>query len=556
VTQALLARIEAGLPQAREAAALAGSPLLNSLGEACGLGPQALVEALAEFTGIRHITLVEMEQMRPDFGRITFSDCTRYHCIVLHDHDRTVGIVDDPTDPARATGLAYRIPGNFELAFAHPFDLQTLLARLETDQRALSQVAEIQADARSESRDNITLATIASESSEVVRLVDSTLYDGHKCGASDIHFENTSRGLAIRYRIDGVLSLAREVAAPAIAEQVVSRLKVLAELDIGERRIPQDGRFGSRIQGKEIDLRVSIMPGLFGEDAVLRILDKRSLSDEFSQLSLESLGLDPASCTTIRRLANQPHGMLLVTGPTGSGKTTTLYAALSEIRGGQDKIITIEDPVEYQLPDVLQIPVNEKKGLSFARGLRSILRHDPDRILVGEIRDSETAEIAIQAALTGHLVYTTVHANTAFDVVSRFRHMKVDLFSFVSALNGVVAQRLIRLNCPVCSVDIDPIEVSAGVAAYEFAALAGRALRAGPGCPACRGSGYKGRRALAEVLVVNDELREAILQQAPTRQLREIAQNNGTRLLRTQALDCVSSGQTTVEEINRVTFVA
>ncbi|HQV09651.1 MAG TPA: GspE/PulE family protein, partial [Thauera sp.] len=347
--------------------------------------------------------------------------------------------------------------------------------------------------------EDLSLQRITAGASPVVKLVNSTLYDALKQGASDIHLESQPGGLVIKYRIDGVLSRVGTVSAADLAEQAISRLKVMAELDIAERRVPQDGRFKAQAGGREIDFRVSIMPSIHGEDAVLRVLDKEHLSREMSGLSLEVLGFDAESRRVLRRLANEPYGMLLVTGPTGSGKTTTLYAVLGETNRGTDKVITIEDPVEYQLAGVLQIPVNEKKGLTFARGLRSILRHDPDRIMVGEIRDGETAEIAIQAALTGHLVYTTVHANNVFDVIGRFMHMGIDPYNLVAALNGVVAQRLVRINCPHCSEDVapDPALVAdsglGDVSAFRF--------RAGHGCGHCRGSGYRGRRAVAEVLL-------------------------------------------------------
>ena len=330
----------------------------------------------------------------------------------------------------------------------------------------------------------------------------------------------------------------------------------MAELDIAERRVPQDGRFKVAMRGREIDLRVSIMPGVFGEDAVLRILDRQQLADELQGISLERLGFRGDMLAGIRRLSREPYGMFLVTGPTGSGKTTTLYAAISEINTGQDKIITIEDPVEYQLPGILQIPVNEKKGLTFARGLRSILRHDPDKIMVGEIRDPETAQIAVQSALTGHLVFTTVHANNVFDVIGRFMHMGVDPYSFVSSLNGILAQRLVRLNCPHCQEALAPEPAQLAGSGLAPDAAAGFDFRAGRGCGQCRGSGYKGRRAIAELLPLNDEIRELIAARAAIRQVKEAARRAGVRDLRAAALDMVRRGETTLDEINRVTFVA
>jgi general secretion pathway protein E len=372
--------------------------------------------------------------------------------------------------------------------------------------------------------------------------------------ASDIHLETGPSGLIIKYRIDGVLNTMNTVDGVDLAEQVISRIKIISELDIAERRVPQDGRFKVTIRGREVDFRVSIMPCIFGEDAVLRILDKKTLSDQVNGLRLDSLGFDDEAIAMLRQLANAPYGMMLVTGPTGSGKTTTLYGAITEINTGQDKIVTIEDPVEYQLPGVLQIPVNEKKGLTFARGLRSILRHDPDKIMVGEIRDPETAQIAIQSALTGHLVLTTVHANNVFDVIGRFMHMGVDLYSFVSAINGILAQRLVRINCPHCSVPYTPnaqlLKISGISPDNDFD------FRVGRGCGQCRGSGFKGRKAIAELLYLNDELREKIVAREPIRVLKEMAHRNGTRFLREAAVKLVRSGETTLQEINRVTFVA
>jgi general secretion pathway protein E len=327
----------------------------------------------------------------------------------------------------------------------------------------------------------------------------------------------------------------------------------MAELDIAERRVPQDGRFKVSMRGREIDLRVSIMPGVFGEDAVLRVLDRQQLADELKGITLERLGFDPDTMRRVRKLSHEPYGMVLVTGPTGSGKTTTLYAALSEINTGRDKIITIEDPVEYQLPGILQIPVNEKKGLSFARGLRSILRHDPDKIMVGEIRDAETAQIAVQSALTGHLVFTTVHANNVFDVIGRMMHMGLDPYNFVSALNGVLAQRLVRVNCPHCATPYTPSD--ALLAESALTEPEGFNFKAGQGCGQCRGTGYKGRRAIAEMLLLTDEIRELIVARAPIRTLKEAAYRSGVRSLREVAIDMVRHGETTLEEINRVTFV-
>ncbi|AXI01480.1 GspE/PulE family protein [Aquirhabdus parva] len=405
------------------------------------------------------------------------------------------------------------------------------------------------------SQNHISEQSLVEEDSQIIRVVNTAIFDAYHKGASDIHFENNPEGLVIKCRIDGVLVETGKLYERTSAEHVISRLKVLAELDIAERRIPQDGRLSIQIQGRDIDLRISIMPGLHGEDAVLRILDKQSLTQGDEPLSLELLGFDVATMVAIRKLARQPYGMLLVTGPTGSGKTTTLYALLNEHHTGQQKIITIEDPVEYQLKGTLQIPVNERKGLTFARGLRSILRHDPDTILVGEIRDRETADIAVQAALTGHLVYTSVHANHSLDVIGRFRHMEIDLFGFVSSLNGIVAQRLIRLNCTHCSEPTQPDRDLIHFSGITLEQAEGFHFQEGKGCDECQGTGYRGRQAIAEVLVINDAVREMLILQEPISRIREYLLQSGMFFLRQQALAVVAEGRSTLQEINRVTFV-
>jgi len=408
----------------------------------------------------------------------------------------------------------------------------------------------------------LSVDTISRESSPVVRLLDATLFDALKAQASDLHLESTAQGMVIRHRLDGVMVHVGDIGSREVAEQLVSRLKVMAELDIGERRLPQDGRFKLRVQQsanagadgvREVDFRVSIMPSSFGEDAVLRILDRSRLAAEQQALSLEGLGFEADDAAVVRRLARKPYGLLLVTGPTGSGKTTTLYAVVQEINDGADKIITIEDPVEYQLGGVVQIPVNEKKGLTFARGLRSILRHDPDRVMVGEIRDAETAQIASQAALTGHLVLSTIHANNVFDVVGRFMHMGVDLYNMVSALNGVVAQRLMRKLCTHCAQPCQPLASDLRAAQLPLDAK-GRFMRA-VGCTHCRGTGYRGRQAIAEILLMDDTLRDLIVARAPLTQVKAHARASGTRLLREAALAAVLRGESTIDELNRVTLV-
>jgi len=404
----------------------------------------------------------------------------------------------------------------------------------------------------------LSVDTISRQSSPVVRLLDATLFDALKAQASDLHLESTPNGMVIRHRLDGVMVAVDDIGSREVAEQLVSRLKVMAELDIGERRLPQDGRFKLRVQQsadsgvREVDFRVSIMPSSHGEDAVLRILDRSRLASESRTLTLEGLGFDAEDSAVVRRLAAKPYGMLLVTGPTGSGKTTTLYAVMQEINDGRDKIITIEDPVEYQLPGVVQIPVNDKKGLTFARGLRSILRHDPDRVMVGEIRDAETAQIASQAALTGHLVLSTIHANNAFDVVGRFMHMGVDLYNMVSALNGVVAQRLMRKLCPHCARPAKPTQAELE-AAMLSPQLVGQFHEA-VGCSQCRGTGYRGRKAITEILLMDDVLRNLIVTRASLMDIKAHARLHGTRLLRESALASVLRGETTLAELNRVTL--
>lgn len=436
------------------------------------------------------------------------------------------------------------------LAMSLPGAVKAQLTLAEASQRVMQPFGEDDDSAQvSQTAQEISLSSIARDDNPVVRLVNSMLFDALQSRASDIHVETTPQGLVIKYRIDGVLQQMGQASGLDMAEQALSRIKVLSELDIGERRVPQDGRFKMKIQGREVDFRVSIMPSIHGEDAVLRILDK---SQRGESLSLESLGLAADTIARIRVLASEPYGMLLVTGPTGSGKSTTLYAALSETNTGEKKIITIEDPVEYELPGVLQIPVNDKKGLTFARGLRSILRHDPDTILVGEIRDGETAGIAVQAALTGHLVLSSVHANSAFSVLERFTYMDVDPASFVEALNGVVAQRLVRRICPDCGVAAKPDDDIARLAQLPEAQLKRGHYRVGKGCEGCRHTGYRGRLALAEVLTVTDSIKDGLLNRSSAATLRELAREAGHVFIRDIALAHAAQGDTTLKEIHRV----
>ncbi|HEV7391354.1 MAG TPA: GspE/PulE family protein, partial [Burkholderiales bacterium] len=495
----------------------------------------------------------------PAFDLVPFAEAMQRECVLVRSADgRLCFAVTDPFNANLRAWAEAKVEQAFEWGFAHRLDVAAYLMSQEKNMRAMDTMLanDTRDTAGEETAEDLSLKTISEDSSTVVRLVNSTLYDALKAGASDIHLEMSQSAMMIKYRIDGVLAAVGTVKGADIAEQMISRIKVMSDLDIAERRVPQDGRFKVSARGREIDFRVSIMPSIFGEDAVLRILDKQNLVDEANGLRLDILGFDAGTLVTFRRLCNEPYGMVLVTGPTGSGKTTSLYAAVSEINHGRDKIITIEDPVEYQLPGVLQIPVNEKKGLTFARGLRSILRHDPDKILVGEIRDAETAQIAVQAALTGHLVFTTVHANSVFDVIGRFTHMGVDPYSLVSALNGVMAQRLVRLNCPHCTERAEPDPQLLSDSNLSPDAVRDFDFHAGRGCGQCRGSGYRGRNAISEMLVLDDKLREMIVAKEPVSSVKQAARSKGTRFLREAAVELVRQGKTSLQEINRVTFVA
>jgi general secretion pathway protein E len=545
------------IEQARQLCAAQDLSLLAALQQASGMTPEALMAALGEQFGYRVLRMDELQALQPDFDLLAYTDCAQRGLLAGRLDERAWLVLSDPFDgAAEEWGLRRCAAAQVEPlpALAHPDDMQAFLAQQERLLRAMDGFeAGPEGGGAEEVAAVITLASITDDTSAVVRLVNSTIYDALKLQASDIHLECDAGCLHVLYRIDGVLVPITQVQGQEMAEQVISRIKVMAELDIAERRVPQDGRFKVRVNGREIDFRVSVMPNIFGEDAVLRLLDRQSLIEEANALRLEHLGLDPRAIVAIRRLAAKPHGMLLVTGPTGSGKTTTLYAAITEIHTGRDKIVTIEDPVEYRLPRVLQIPVNEKKGLTFARGLRSILRHDPDKIMVGEIRDDETAQIAVQAALTGHLVFTTVHANNVFDVLGRFMHMGVDAYSFAAALNGIVAQRLLRINCPHCAVKIEPDQAQLEEAGLTRADVQGWTFKAGRGCGHCRGVGYKGRKAVAEVLQLDDTMRELIVAQAPISTLKERAAERGLLALRDTALQAVADGVTTLEEVIRVT---
>ena len=519
---------------------------------------EALTDTLGKIFAFDVIKSHALMQLTADFESLDLASCRDRGCLLVPKAGATSIIVADPFDQDLRPWIESRQSGELRWHLASPGDLKAYISRHEQSTNAMDAVIQSNDGQHGDEHEvkDLSLASISQDSSPVVKLVHSTLYDALKAGASDIHLETGIAAVEIRYRIDGVLAHVASVKGKDISEQVISRIKVMSELDIAERRIPQDGRFKTVYDGRPIDFRVSIMPSSFGEDAVLRVLDKQAVTDQLTDLSLDSLGFADDMVSSLRRLSERPYGMLLVTGPTGSGKTTTLYGAISETNSGLGKIVTIEDPVEYQLTGVLQIPVNEKKGLTFARGLRSILRHDPDKIMVGEIRDPETAQIAIQSALTGHLVFTTVHANNVFDVLSRFLHMGVDAYSFVSALNGILAQRLLRVVCEHCGEDIEPTRQMLKDTGEPLEIARSFRWRAGQGCSQCRGTGYHGRRAVGELLVLDDEIREAIIGRAPVRQLKELARANGVQFIRSAALGLVRQGLTTMEEVDRVTTMA
>jgi len=472
---------------------------------------------------------------------------------------RLVLVMADPSDLTVIDDLAILLGRRIQAAVGTPSAISEALKRGQGSQRVLEQASEsllMQIVREGDEGETLSVDSIqAQDKSPIVRLIDSALFDSLSRRASDIHIETRDNEVQIKYRIDGVLQPAMKPIAKEHHAEIISRIKVMAELDIAEKRVPQDGRFRVRLGGRQIDFRVSIMPSVHGEDAVIRILDKENLSKQFSSLRLDIVGFEGKELARFRRFIREPYGMVLVTGPTGSGKTTTLYAALSEIKTDEDKIINIEDPVEYQLRGITQIPVNEKKGLTFARGLRSILRHDPDKIMVGEIRDPETADIAIQSALTGHLVFTTVHANNVIDVLGRFLNMKIEPYNFVSALNCVMAQRLVRTICEHCKRPIRASEALLVESGLDIVQYASHTFYEGAGCLECGGTGFKGRTAICELLDVTDHIRELILARRPASEIKRAAREEGMTFLRDSALHRVFSGITTLQEINKVTFV-
>ena len=509
------------------------------------------------------LEFIDMEEFRidQDLFRSIPADLMLRYGFVPHRRDgrALVIVVSDPTDLPMIDELGVILRTPIKVTVGAPSAIQSILKKSESSQRVLEEATEafeLQVLKEDETGDeNLTVERLTSDISPIIKLVDSTIYTAIQRRASDIHIETGDDAVHVKYRIDGVLQPAMRPIGKQFHSSIISRVKVMAELDIAEKRVPQDGRFKVRMPGKTIDFRVSIMPSVHGEDAVIRILDKESISEQFTELKLDILGFPDLELRRFRKYIREPYGMVLVTGPTGSGKTTTLYAALSEIKSVEDKIITIEDPVEYQLRGITQIPINEKKGLTFARGLRSILRHDPDKIMVGEIRDPETAQIAIQSALTGHLVFTTVHANNVVDVLGRFLNMGVEPYQFVSALNCVMAQRLVRLICSHCKrqTPVDPKALEEAGMAQDLART--HTFYDGAGCIECGGTGFKGRTAICELLNLSDRIREMILDRRPASEVKKAAHDEGMRFLRESAIEKVLTGLTTLREINKVTFV-
>jgi len=482
----------------------------------------------------------------------------RYGCVPVGREGARLGLAfGSLEDPGKIDELELLLERPVEAAIAPADRVSALLKRHRGGEILLEQASEglrLQLVADDDLADAVDARALPAES-PIVRLVDSLVLGAIDRRASDIHIETKDREVLVKYRIDGVLYPAVEPLDSRHHDTIISRVKVMSELDIAEKRVPQDGRFRLRVKGRTIDFRVSIMPSIHGEDAVIRILDKEQLNAAFRSLRLDVLGFSPADLRKLRKYITEPYGMVVATGPTGSGKTTTLYAALSEIASPEDKIITIEDPVEYQIPSIVQVPVNEKKGLTFARGLRSILRHDPDKIMVGEVRDPETAQIAVQSALTGHLVFTTVHANNVFDVIGRFIHMGVEPYNFVSALNCVMAQRLVRVLCGACKRPAAVPETLLRESGLDPDLYHDQTFYDAAGCDECGGTGFLGRTAVAELLDMSDRIRQLILERRPAMEIKQAAREEGMTFLRDSALERVFAGTTTLREINKVTFV-
>ncbi len=526
-----------------------------------GIVPEtSMAEALAEQYGLRFAPLKDF-RVDPEFFKTMPVEWMHRHPFVPIDEDAdgvlTIAIAD-PQNLRALDELELLIGRDFRLVVSTRSAILESLTQSEGNSQVITR---IQAEFRpvlireDEQGDEVlSIEKIAKDQSPVVKLVDTIILSALQKRASDIHIEASERSVEIKYRIDGILYTAMEPLDIKFHAPLISRLKVMSELDIAERRIPQDGRFKMRLDQRKVDFRVSVLPSAFGESVVIRILEKEDISAGLKDLRLERLGFNAEDLRRFRRAITEPYGMVLVTGPTGSGKTTTLYAAINEINNQEDKIITIEDPVEYQLRGIVQIPVNEKKGLTFARGLRSILRHDPDKIMVGEIRDAETAQIAIQSALTGHLVFTTVHANNAFDVIGRFVNMGIEPYNFVASLNCILAQRLVRQICPACKYSYSIDQAQCEESGLDYEVVKDRPFYQGKGCSECNGLGYRGRRAITEFLDLTDQIKEMILDRKPPSEIRKAAIAEGMTSLRESALEKVFRGETTLREVNRVTF--
>jgi type IV pilus assembly protein PilB len=543
-----------------EASAPAPQPEPQVPREAETLSEDLSAQRLAERLKVPYVDLNDFQIDADLFRSIPVDLMFRYNFVPWKMEDgRLLVVIADPSNVLMMDDLELLLGRPLIPAVGSPSAIQEILKKSESSQRVLEEATEefklqlIQDDESGE--DQLTIDKLTSDQSPIVKLVDTTIFNALQRRASDIHIETRDREVMIKYRIDGVLMNAMEPIDKKFHSTIISRIKIMSELDIAEKRIPQDGRFKLKIRGRAIDFRVSIMPSVHGEDAVIRILDKESVNQEFSELRLDVLGFSAEDLKKLRKFIREPYGMILVTGPTGSGKTTTLYAALSEIKSVEDKIITIEDPVEYQLAGITQIPVNEKKGLTFARGLRSILRHDPDKIMVGEIRDEETAQIAIQSALTGHLVFTTVHANNVVDVLGRFLNMKVEPYNFVSALNCIVAQRLVRLICAKCKHPVTYPAAFIEESGLDPARYASHVFQEGRGCLDCNGTGFKGRMAIAEILDMSDQIRQLILDRRSAAEIKRAAREEGMVFMRDVAVARALEGHTTLREINKVTFV-
>jgi type IV pilus assembly protein PilB len=510
--------------------------------------------------GIPYIELSSVQIDAELFRSIPLQLMLQYNFIPLEKIDGVLKIaIADPSNIMDIDEIELQLNQPIQIAVSTLQEIQEVLKKGETSQRILEEASEdfkLQLmPGSSEEGEVLSIDRLTKDSSPMIKLVDTIILNAIQSRASDIHIESRDREVIIKYRVDGALYKAMEPIDKKFAETVISRVKIMSELDIAEKRIPQDGRFRMNYKKRPIDFRVSIMPNIYGEDAVIRILDKESIKKEFTELNLDVLGFTRYDLEKIRKYIKEPYGMFLVTGPTGSGKTTTLYAAISEIKSEEDKIITIEDPVEYQIPGIIQVPVNEKKGLTFARGLRSILRHDPDKIMVGEIRDPDTAHIAVQSALTGHLVLTTVHANNVVDVIGRLLHMGLEPYNFVSALNCISAQRLVRVICPSCKAEVKYSSKMLQESGLDVEQYKNVTFYEGKGCIDCSGTGFKGRTAIMELLEMSDIIREMILQRRPAAEIKKAAKQQGMVFLREAAVDRVRKGITTLQEINKVTFV-